>query len=96
MIMLVPGIVGAMGLICMIHRRTFLGMIIGVQLLILGGTMMFVLSGIQSGARIQGHVVGLFVVFGGVAQLVAGYALAIRLFYLKSRIQMDELRSLKQ
>lgn len=96
MTMWVAGMVGGMGLACILSRRTLLGVLIGIQLLLLGATMAFVLAGISSGARIQGHIVGLFIVFGGVAQLVAGYSLAVRLFYLRGRIQMNELRSLKQ
>ncbi len=96
MMMLVAGLIGALGLVCMISRRTILGLMVGIQLLILGATMMFVLAGISSGARVQGHLFGLFIALSGVAQLSGGYALAIRLFYLKGRTNMDELRSLKQ
>jgi NADH:ubiquinone oxidoreductase subunit K len=96
MMMLVAGIIGALGLVCMISRRTLLGLMVGVQLLILGSTMIFVLAGIASGARVQGHLFGLFIALGGVAQLAGGYALAIRLFYLNNRTKMDQLRMLKQ
>lgn len=96
MMMFVAGLMGGLGLICMISRRTLLGLLIGVQLLIAGSTMMFVLAGISSGMRIQGYVFGLFIILGGVAQLVVGYALAIRLFFLKKKISLDELRALKQ
>jgi len=96
MMMLLAGVVGAMGLVCILSRRTMLGLMVGVQLLVLGATMMFVLAGIVSGARIEGHLFGLLITLGGVAQLVGGYALAIRLFYLKGRIRMSELRSLKK
>lgn len=96
MMMLVAGIVGALGLTCMIARRTLLGLMVGVQLLVLGSTMMFVLAGISSGERVQGHLFGMFIALGGVAQLAGGYAIAIRLFYLKNRTKMDELRALKQ
>jgi NADH:ubiquinone oxidoreductase subunit K len=58
--------------------------------------MVFVLAGISSGARTQGHLFGLFIALSGVAQLAGGYALAVRLFYLKNRTKMDQLRSLKQ
>jgi NADH:ubiquinone oxidoreductase subunit K len=94
--MLVAGLIGGLGLICMISRKTLLGLLIGVQLLILGSTMMFVLAGVSSGMRIQGHLFGLFITLGGIAQLVVGYSLAIRLFFLKKTISMDELRALKQ
>lgn len=94
--MLVAGLIGGLGLICMISRKTMLGLLIGVQLLILGSTMMFILAGLSSGLRIQGYIFGLFVTLGGVAQLVVGYALTIRLFFLKKKISIDELQVLKQ
>jgi NADH:ubiquinone oxidoreductase subunit K len=102
MLIWVAGIIGGVGLVCLISRRTLLGMLIGVQLLVLGATMIFVLAGIspspggESVARVEGHIVGLLIALGGVAQVVAGYALAIRLFYLKNKIDIHELRSLKQ
>lgn len=96
MMMLVAGLIGGLGLVCMISRKTMLGLLIGVQLLVLGSTMMFVLAGLSSGLKIQGHIFGLFITLGGVAQLVVGYALAIRLFFLKKRISLDELQALKQ
>lgn len=94
--MLLAGVIGALGLVCMISRRTLLGLMVGAQLLVLGSTMMFVLAGISSGARIQGHLFGMFIALGGVAQLAGSYAIAIRLFYLDNRTKMDQLRSLKQ
>jgi NADH:ubiquinone oxidoreductase subunit K len=96
MMMWVAGLIGGLGLVCMISRKTMLGLLIGVQLLILGSTMMFVLAGLSSGLRIQGHIFGLFITLGGIAQLVAGYSLAIRLFFLKKKISLDELQALKQ
>lgn len=89
-------LIGALGLACMISRKTLLGVLVGSQLLCLGATMVFVLAGISSGARVEGHLFGLFIVLGGVAQLAAGYAIAIRLFYLKDRTRMDQLKELKQ
>lgn len=96
MMMWVAGIIGGLGLVCMISRKTLLGLLIGVQILVLGSTMIFVLAGIAGGLRIQGYIFGLFITLGGVVQLVVGYALAIRLFFLKKRISMEELQALKQ
>jgi NADH:ubiquinone oxidoreductase subunit K len=92
----VAAAIGGLGLACMLLRRSLLGVLVGVQLLALGSATMFVISGIVSGARVQGHVFALFIVLGGVAQLVGGYALTVRFFYLRNNIGMDELRSLKR
>jgi hypothetical protein len=94
--MLVAGLIGGLGFVCMISRKSMLGLLVGVQLLIIGSTMIFVIAGLHSGLRIQGHVFGLFIALGGIAQLVVGYSLAIRLFFLKRRISLDDLRALKQ
>ena len=94
--MLVAGLIGGLGLVCMISRKSLLGLLIGVQLLVLGSTMIFVMAGLNSGLRIQGHILGLFITLGGIAQLVVGYSLAIRMFFLKRKISLDELRALKQ
>ena len=96
MIMLVSGLVGGMGLVCMICRRTLLGMLVGVQLLVLGSTMMFILAGISSGVPVEGHLAGLLITLGGLAQLAGGAALSVRMFYLKNKVDMDELRSLRR
>jgi NADH:ubiquinone oxidoreductase subunit K len=92
---LVATVLGGLGLICMLYKKTLLGFMIGLQLLVLGATMIFVVAGVSSGGPLQGHVFGLFITFGSLGQLVVGYALAIRLFYLKKRVGMDDLRSLK-
>lgn len=94
--MWVAGLMGGLGISCMVFRKTLLGLLIGVQLLVLGSTMMFVLAGISSGSPDKGHIFGLFITLGGLAQLVVGFTLAIRLFFLKKSISMDELRTLKQ
>lgn len=101
--MVIAGLVGAMGLLSIVYRRTMLGILIGIQLMFLGATMMFVISGIYAanGAlgeqlpRIHGQAGGLLIALGAVGQLAAGFALAIRQFYLKNRTEMDDLRSLK-
>ncbi len=91
----ISGLLGGLGLMCMLMRRTLLGFLIGIQLLILGSTSVFVLAGVASGAGSKGHLFGLFIWLGGVGQLVVGYALATGLFYLMKMAGMEDLRSLK-
>lgn len=92
---LTAALLGGLGLVCMIVRRTLLGVLIGSQLLVLGGTTMMVMAGVAAGVPVEGHLFALFILLGGVAQLVAGYALATRTFLLKRRASIDELRSLR-
>jgi NADH:ubiquinone oxidoreductase subunit K len=92
---LVPALLGGLGLACMILRRTLLGFLVGSQLLMLGASAMLVIAGVSAGFPADGHVFGIFVLLGGVAQLIVGYALCIRLFYLKKKPVMEELRTLR-
>lgn len=93
--MIVAALMGGLGLACMLFKRTLLGFLVGVQLLILGATMMFVLAGGSSGNALKGHIFGLFITFANVTQLMVGFALAARLFYLKKKAGIDEVRSLR-
>ncbi len=96
MIVWLAGLIGALGLVGMISRKTLLGALVGIQTLILGCTMVFVVSGITSGGRVQGFLFAIFILLSGVAQLVSGYALVVRFFYLTKKTDMRELRLLKQ
>lgn len=90
------GIIGGFGLICMISKRTLLGLLMGVHILTLGSTLIFVFAGVSSGERVNGSIFGLFIILAGVIQVVVGYALATRLFFLKKQIGIEELRALKR
>jgi NADH:ubiquinone oxidoreductase subunit K len=94
--MTVAGLIGGLGIVCILWRKTVLGLLVGAQLVILGSSMIFVLAGIISGFRASGNLFALFVLLGGVSQLVCGLALSIRLFYLRGKIEMADLESLKQ
>ncbi|MBC7691264.1 MAG: NADH-quinone oxidoreductase subunit K [Methylotenera sp.] len=95
MMVLISALLGGTGIICLLYRKSFLGFLIGTQLLVLGASSMIVSIGVSSKVIDQGYLFGFFIVLGSVAQLIIGFALAVRLFYLKNRTGMDELRSLK-
>lgn len=88
-------LLGGLGLVCMMIRRTLLGILIGAQLLVLGGTTMMIMAGIAAGLPVEGHLFALFILLGGVGQLVVGYALATRTFILRKRATIAEHCSLK-
>lgn len=86
--------IGAVGLLAMLIKRTVLGMLVGIQLLLLGSTFFFILMGVVTDST-QGFLFGFFVVLSGVIQVVAGYALALKLFSLKGSTKLENLRTLK-
>ncbi len=93
---LVPAILAGIGLVCSLYRRTLIGLLIGLQLLVLSATLMFVMSGAQDRATsANGQVAGLWVVLFGLVLTVAGCAVSVRLFFLKRRASLDDVRSLR-
>lgn len=93
--MLIGVLIGMIGIACLIFRQTMLGVIIGLQLTILGTTATFVLSGAGVGVESEGILFALFVLMGGICQIVIAYALATRLFYLKRNVEMKSITSLR-
>ncbi len=96
MILILPGLIGGIGLACIIFRKTLLGVLIGAQLLFLGAVAAVIFAGFISGRQVSGQVSGVLIFLSGIVQLVLGFALAIRMFYLRRRISMSELRTLRQ
>lgn len=112
--LMLAGLIGSTGIVCILSKRSFLGFLMGVHLLSLGGALMFVLAGYSmdpgrvvypvinaqsqgfDSARLNGHLVGFFLTFFGVAQLVAGFAVAIKLFYERKNANLENLNSLQQ
>lgn len=90
------GFFGALGIWMVLNRRSIFGVVLATQLLGTGAALAFVSSGLLTGKLAESSVYTLLVALIGIAQMVAGYALSVRLFYLKRRTSLDELRSLKQ
>lgn len=91
---IVCALIAGTGMACLLYRRTALGVLIGIQLLMLAATLLFVVSG-SSQPTPLGDVSGLFITISALVQLAGGFALVVRLFYLKRKTGVEELRSLK-
>lgn len=96
LVWLLSGALGAIGIMGLIYKKTMLGLIVSIHVMLLGAAALFVLSGTESGMQIDGHSFGIFIVLGGAAQVVGGYALASRMFYLTSKTGVEDLRNLKR
>ncbi|HTL13287.1 MAG TPA: NADH-quinone oxidoreductase subunit K [Bdellovibrionota bacterium] len=93
--MMVSFCVGFLGLLNLLVRRSLLGAIIGVNLMMMGAASAFVVSGVVTGRAVDGHIYAIFVIASGAAQLVVGYTLAVRLFYLRRDVGLSGLRSMR-
>ncbi len=91
----VAALLGGFGITCMLYRSTLLGLLIGLQLLVLGTTLGFVLAGVSTQSAVEGHIFGIFILAGSVGLFAVGLALAVRLFFLKGNTSVDELRNLR-
>jgi NADH:ubiquinone oxidoreductase subunit K len=95
-LMWLSAILGGVGLFSLLHKKTILGLLVGIQLLTLSSTSLLVFAGASSGSFLEGHLFAFFIALSGLAQIAAGYGLATRMFYLKGKTSLDELRSLKR
>lgn len=93
--MIVSIVLGGIGLACLLFKKNVLGVLVGVQLLVLATSSAFVIAGVSSGQHVEGHLFGFFIVLSGLGQLVVGFSIAIRIFYLKNRIEMKDLTTLR-
>lgn len=93
--LILPTILLGLGLSCFLIKRTFVGALLGVNLLFLGATAAFVFSGLGAGEFGRGYVFALFVAIAGVCQLILGWALALRLYYQSESSDISFLRNLR-
>lgn len=92
----IVGLLGAVGLACVCYKKTMIGVLIGLQLMGMGIAGVFVLSGIYARAQEEGILFAFVLVLGAGIPLAGGVALAIRRYYLRKNVEMDDLGNLKQ
>lgn len=83
-------------LVVMARAHSFPRLLVGLQLLLLAGSSAFVFVGARSAAAARGQAGGFLLLIAMVPTLVIGLALAVRLFFQRKRVGLDELRELKQ
>ncbi len=88
-------VLGVLGFVSIVSRRTLLGVLVGIHLVLLGASSLFILSGFGMGVPEKGSAFALFILFVGVSQLVIGYAIANRVFERKKNINIENLTTLK-
>jgi NADH:ubiquinone oxidoreductase subunit K len=79
------------GLICALYRRTVLGVLIGIQIMFLGTSLVFV--AIAQAPKPQ--LFSLLICLNLIPVISTGLALAVRLFYIKESAQMNDIKGIK-
>jgi NADH:ubiquinone oxidoreductase subunit K len=82
------------GIATLLLRRTFLGWVIGQQLLIQAVVSFGVFVGNSRGQPLEGQAAAFFMMALGVVFTASTLALATRKFYLKKTNQISEVKSL--
>ena len=91
---LLAGLLGGLGFVCLISRRTLFGVLIGANILTISSSLAFVAAGLTVTDGPGGQMAGFFLLLSGIAQVVAGIGLTIRRLYLRDTVNVDDLRTL--
>jgi NADH:ubiquinone oxidoreductase subunit K len=86
---------GALGVASILYRRSALGVLIGVQILFLGATLAFVRAGLSATSAVEGHIFGFFILTGTISVVTTFLALAVRLFFLRGKADLSELKTIR-
>lgn len=79
------------GIVTLLSRRTFLGWILGQQLIIQAVVSFGILVGNSRGQAVEGQAASFFLIIMGVAFTVATLGLATRQLYMKKTNRISDL-----
>ena len=84
------------GMYCLLASRNLIRVIVGLQLLIKGVALAFVLGGNMSGNVSLGQTLGLTVIVADTIVAVVGLAMAVQIRHRLGTLDVKELSSLKR
>jgi NADH:ubiquinone oxidoreductase subunit K len=84
------------GLYCLLASRNLIRVIVGLQLLIKGVALAFVLGGNMSGNVSLGQTLGLTVIVADTIVAVVGLAMAVQIRHRLGSLDVKDLSSLKR
>ena len=95
MLFIVSALIAAAGILSMAVKRTIFGVLVGVHLLFVAFTALFSSISVFLGNGADTQVAAFLIMMTGLAVLVSGFALSLRLFVLSRRGGMDVIRNLR-
>jgi NADH:ubiquinone oxidoreductase subunit K len=91
-VILLAVVISTLGLIAILSKPNFMGLLVGFHLLGLGVSSSMVL---HSGASTDADFFGFVAILLNGLQILGGFALGLRLFYLRKRTGLNDLRELR-
>lgn len=88
-------LLAALGTFCILVKRSILGMVIGAQLIVFAGSSIFLISGVTSGAQLDGQVVSLLALVLGTIQVGVAMAYTVNLNRIRHQSRIEDLRNLR-
>lgn len=85
----------ALGILTVLIRRNLLGVLIGIQLMFMGVSLLFVTVGIISGKAPQGQVAALVSLLSSIGITSVGVTIYSRIFLLNGNIHASSIEKLK-
>lgn len=83
------------GLFAILSRPTLLGIILGFQMMTMGAGLVFVFAGSHANELVRGHVFASYLLVSAIVFSGSGLILTSRLFFLRKRAAVDEIRTLR-
>lgn len=87
---------GFIGIYCIVTKRDLIGVVSGLLVLFWGVSMAFVISGAGGPSPESAQTVATLVSVSVLIQLVLGFSLAVRLFYVNRTIELGRFKELKR
>jgi len=85
-------VVGVLGLVL---KRDYLGIVSGLYVFLLGAVTSIVISSMESGYLNNSHPMTLFITLVGAIQILIILGFALRLYYLSTKVDITKLRKLR-
>lgn len=96
MIFVACAMIAGFGLMSLLLRKTLLGLLLGIQLMGLASSLLFVVAGVQAGVPLAGGVFAWLVSMTQAGVWVAGFALVARFFLLRQSVEVEKAGELKR
>lgn len=95
MIYLISVILSVLGFVGIASSQSFIGFIVGTQILFFGFSSLFVFIAYGGGSQEPGLAFGIFILAIGAVYQAVSYALAARIYQRSNRVAISDLKRIR-